>query len=222
MNLLNLDEFIYYFLLMLSAIVYSASFFYGIKRFYPIALCLIIGVICEILTKLIVYDLITIFGKKNNALIGHLYTWSSFLLFAIFLYVRIDKTLFKTLFKILICLSVVIGILTQLSIKPYLFTPDPWLVFPLMITILIMSITSLFELLSKNKGYPYITIGIFLSSGSYLISHSVAGTYVNVDLEVWYFRESLNRIVLIFMYLLFLLEWFVTFKVLRNRFKKIS
>ncbi|GAK89015.1 hypothetical transmembrane protein [Nonlabens ulvanivorans] len=49
-------------------------------------------------------------------------------------------------------------------------------------------------------------------SGSFLISSAVNGTYVDVDLEVWYFRESINRIVLIIMYAMFLLGAYLFFK----------
>lgn len=203
---------LYYFLLVLSTFMYSVSFFLKFKKFYPIAICLLVGLSCEFITFLIRFKGLLIDGEQNNSITGHIYTWISFLTFSYFIYKNMNKEKVKYVFKVIIICCCLLGITSQVSLDSYLISRDPWLPFILMIGLLILSGWSLYDLLNRPKGYPFIIIGIFLSSGSYLISKSVAGTYVNVDLDVWYFREFLGRIVLIMMYLLFMYELFLFFK----------
>nr|WP_042288056.1 hypothetical protein [Nonlabens ulvanivorans] len=202
----------YYLLLILTTIVYSVSIVYGARKFLPITICLIIGCLCEFFTFLIGEDYLLILGEKNNAIVGHVYKWTSFLTFGFFLYSVQKSKATKRFFISLFSICTVIGILSQSRLKHYLLENDPWLAFSLMSAIIIASMVYFIQLLRATDGYPYITTGIFLVSGSFLISSAVNGTYVDVDLEVWYFRESINRIVLIIMYAMFLLGAYLFFK----------
>lgn len=203
---------LYYLLLMLSAILYLASFFYGVKKFLPITICLCAGAICELFYELVNNDIVLIFGEKNNTVFAHFYDWISFFTLSYFLITNIKSLLFKRIFVYMSLLAIALGLAFQLQLDPYLFKNDPWLPFPLMIAVIIMSVFSLYELLKRIQGFPYITIGIFLMSGNYLITSSVSGAYINVDLDVWYFRVFVFRIVWIMTYLLFIYELLLFFK----------
>ncbi|MEO9503361.1 MAG: hypothetical protein ABJN73_00825 [Nonlabens ulvanivorans] len=203
---------LYYLLLILTTIVFSVSIVYGARKFLPITICLIIGCLCEFFTYLIREHHLLIMGEQNNAIVGHVYKWTSFLTFGFFLYSVQKSKATKRYFVYLFSICAVIGIFSQSRLKHYWLENDPWLAFSLMSAIIIASMVYFIQLLKARDGYPYITTGIFLVSGSFLISSAVNGTYVGVDLEVWFFRESINRVVLIIMYVMFLLESYLYFK----------
>ncbi|MBF4986073.1 hypothetical protein FNJ87_17675 [Nonlabens mediterrranea] len=212
---MSISDFIadlYYLLLILTTIVFSVSTVYGARKFLPITICLIIGCLCEFFTFLIREHHLLIMGEQNNAIVGHVYKWTSFLTFGFFLYSVQKSKAVKRLFVYLFSICAFIGVCSQLMIKQYFLQNDPWLAFSLMSGVIIASMIYYIKLLKDTEGYPYITTGIFLVSGSFLISSAVNGTYVDVDLEVWFFRESINRIVLIIMYVMFLLGAYLFFK----------
>lgn len=192
--------------------MFLVSTVYGARKFLPITICLIIGCLCEFFTFLIREDYLLIMGEQNNAIVGHVYKWTSFLSFGFFLYSVQKRKTTKIFFVYLFSICSVIGILSQSRLNNYFLQNDPWLAFSLMSAIIIASMVYYTKLLKDTEGYPYITTGIFLVSGSFLISSAVNGTYVGVDLDVWYFRESINRIVLIIMYVMFLLGAYLFFK----------
>lgn len=152
---------LYYLLLMLSTILYLASFFYKVKKFVSITICLFVGVVCESFYELINNDIILVFGKKNNAVFGHLYDWVAFFTLSYFLITNIKNLFLKRIFIYISLLAFVLGLTFQLQLDPYLFKNDPWLPFPLMIAVLVMSVFSLYELLKRTQGFPFITIGVF-------------------------------------------------------------
>ena len=206
-----ISKYIYLTLLVLNFLGISASVFFGAKSFKPILIYLIIGVICEVITEMVLRDLITINGEATNAPFGHLYVWTQFIVFSYFF--SSEQVTLKMKKKIIWIFLIFLAF----AFSPYIFlnanlmTHDPYVSLITMPCVLIFSLIYFIQLLDLRAGYPYINIGIFLVTGSSLINISTGVFYEGVDIDIIHLRNSINLLPLIIMQLLFMYEAYLFF-----------
>jgi hypothetical protein len=196
---------------MLNIIIYSASFFYKSKYFKPILIYLIIGLICEISYDLILRNILLINGEQTNAPFGHLYAWTQLITFFYFFYSQQKYQSTKKLFIIIFVLFFLLSLTPYLWLGSSLMLHDPYVPLITMFCVIVFCFIYFFQLLDNKKGYPFITIGIFLVTGSSIIRSCVAPFWEGVDFNILHIASIINLLPLIIMQLLFMFEAYLFF-----------
>ncbi|PZX39772.1 hypothetical protein LX97_02129 [Nonlabens dokdonensis] len=196
---------------MLNFFGISASVFFGAKSFKPIWIYLLVGIICEAFTELLVRDLITINGQVTNAPFAHLYIWTQFIVFSYFYYSEQMSSKMKKRFILIFSTFFILASSPYIFLESNLMTHDPYISLITMPCVLIFSLIYFVQLLDLKNGYPFISIGIFIVTGSSLIHMSTGAFYEDVDIDIIYLRNTINMLPLIIMQLLFMYEAYLFF-----------
>jgi hypothetical protein len=202
----------YSILLLLNVLGFSVVIFYGAKVFNPIFIYLIVGLICEVFTSLMFRKIILIYEEETNAPFGHLYVWTQFIAFFFFFFKLQKSNQIKKAFASIFILFFLFALAPYLWLDSNLMNHDPYISLITMPCVLFFSLTYFIQLLGKKKGFPFINIGIFLVTGSSLISISSSAFYQDVNLDLIYLKNTVNLIPLILMQLLFMYECYLFFK----------
>ncbi len=203
---------IYSILLMLNILGFSALIFCGKKKMWSILIILIMGAVTDIATYLIRYNDVLIFGKETNAPFYHLNLWIDLIFLFVFFYSVLENKFFKKVSISVFLFSV------EISLIPYLFLDVDFMHHsawnPMFSKPGILVVCSLYfvHLLNSKKGYPFITIGVFMFTGCSLVDMSVYPFYEGVDKIVYRLRNVINLFPLIIMQFLFMYEVFLFFK----------
>lgn len=193
-----------YLILIINFILYSRGFFKFGKAFkiYVIYLFLlvVIQLTMEVLTSLII----------NNLYLIHLYFIGQFILLGLFY-----KTLLQNDFqKKVITFSLFLGSLVlviQYILEPELFFK--FNLFEIVLTsllVVVFALLYLYNMLTDNKRYYYITVGIIIyllaSTVLFLVGNLTIGLSKEFRLLTW----TLNAFLVIIYYMFIFIEWKVT------------
>jgi hypothetical protein len=195
-------------ILLINTIIYSIGFTQKGKayRFFVLYLftLFVIQAVAEVCAT----------NNVNNHFIGTYYVFLPFLLLSFFFYnlfsdIQVKKKYFVKYFTLIIT----IGLLVQYFVYPdlyYEFNPLGLLVTTC--TIIIYAVMYLFELISKQSPFHYVTIGIFIYFiSSSLIFASLTSITVSFSQEISNFIWNINALLFIVYQLLILWEWKQTF-----------
>lgn len=193
-----------YLILIINFILYSRGFFKFGKAFkiYVIYLFLlvVIQLTMEVLTSLII----------NNLYLIHLYFIGQFILLGLFY-----KTLLQNDFqKKVITFSLFLGSLVL--VIQYILEPDLFFKFNLFeivltsLLVVVFALLYLYNMLTDNKRYYYITVGIIIyllaSTVLFLVGNLTIGLSKEFRLLTW----TLNAFLVIIYYMFIFIEWKVT------------
>lgn len=207
MYLLKILSYIGLILLLINTIIYSIGFSQKGKAYKSFVLYLLSLFLIQTATE--------IYASKNinNHFIASYYLFLPFIFLSFFFYYLLSDINAKKKYVIQYCTPIIIGgLIIQYCMYPALYYEFNSL--GLLITtcvLIIYAVLYLFELISKQMPFHYVTIGIFIYFISSSLIFASATSIVSFDVEISMFIWKINALLFIVYQLLILWEWKQTF-----------